>query len=1011
MSLGRSWRAWGLCVWLAVLMVNTASAQVPPGEDWRQADTDHFVITYPERLSGPVVERAAASAERAWDLLSRRFVVGPDDRVQLLLTDHADVANGFATPFPFNRITIFVSPPLDGSNISHFDDWLELVITHELVHTFHLELKGTLGTVLRGIFGRLPGAWPVFPSASTPTWFVEGLATYYESQLTGAGRVRGTWHDMVLRTAALEGVLGPVDQVSGSTPRWPHGNRPYVFGSSFLQHVSERYGEEAVAGFAQALAGQWIPFRLNAAAYDAFQGSVKHDWDAWRERITRDALDEKAAAEARAPLTEGERVGGAGRLAQQPLVSPDGSTLAYARSDGVERTQIRLSDPDGRNSRDFLRLNDVGTLAWTPDGDLVFPQLDFTDRYRIQSDLYRAGPDGTVVRLTEGARLSYADVAPDGGIVAVQEGGGTTSLVMVDPESGSVSPFVEGTSTLHWAYPRWAPSGNRVAAVRWEEGAFMDVVVIDVPSRRVVSVTRDRALDTNPTWTPDGRTLVWASDRSGIPNLYAADVSGRRELPEARQVTNLVGGAAHPSVDREGRWIYFSSYHADGWYVERIPFRPTEWFDAGPPHPRFQDRGPDYTAGAPNLGAAREYSAWPTLRPHYWSPLVIAAETALTASGASQNVIDPRLGITLAGADLVGRHSFSLAALLSLDGNRRFSGGFGYGYGGLGNPTLGMSVSQSWDAFPASFNVQLADSSVQEFFLLERERRALLSASFVRRRFRNASSLTLSGGLIRERLVLQGLDGSEGPTLSNPRPRRTLAEGQATLFASNTQVRAFSISAEDGVFGVVRGRIRRETDLDSSLRGMLGQDRGFEEITGEAGAFKAIDGPGFSNHVLALRISGGIGFGPGADAFHYEIGGAEGISEGVTGLGLFGGSPLLFPIRGYPEPSRFGRIAWSGSAEYRFPVALVDRGLGPLPLHFDRVHGAVFFDAGNAWGPELGVAGFENPRQEALASVGAEMSVILQPFYAGNLNMRFGVGYPLRVLSDPVFYLRIGSPF
>ncbi|MDH3225399.1 MAG: hypothetical protein OEO23_16890, partial [Gemmatimonadota bacterium] len=75
------------------------------------------------------------------------------------------------------------------------------------------------------------------------------------------------------------------------------------------------------------------------------------------------------------------------------------------------------------------------------------------------------------------------------------------------------------------------------------------------------------------------------------------------------------------------------------------------------------------------------------------------------------------------------------------------------------------------------------------------------------------------------------------------------------------------------------------------------------------------------------------------------------------------------------------------------------------------IHGSFFFDAGNAWGPELGVAGFENPRQAALASAGAEMSVILEPFYAGNLNMRFGVGYPLRVLSDPVFYLRIGSPF
>ncbi|NNM31705.1 MAG: hypothetical protein HKO53_01480, partial [Gemmatimonadetes bacterium] len=581
----------GVAAWM--IAAAPAAAQVPPNEDWHQVETPHFVVTFPARLEGPVVDRAAASAERAWELLSARFVEGPAGRVQLLLTDHADVANGFATPIPFNRITIFVSPPMDGTNISHFDDWLELVITHELVHTFHLELKGTLGSLVRGIFGRVPGSWPVFPSASTPTWFVEGLATYYESQLTGAGRVRGTWHDMVLRTAALEGKLGPLDQVGGSTPAWPHGNRPYVFGSSFLQHLSEQYGEEAVVAFAQALARQWIPFRLNAAAYDAFQGSAAEDWDAWRDRITREAEATRAALEAHAPLTEGEVVGGAGRLAQQPLVSPDGVTLAYSHSDGVERTQVRLSSPDGPGSRDLLRLNDVGTLAWTPDGDLVFPQLDFTDRYHIESDLYRATLSGDMTRLTEGARLSYADVGPGGRVMAVREGGGTTDLVLVDGESGEVSPFLDGSDQVHWAYPRWSPDGRRVAAVRWEEGAYMDVVVIDAASKAVTALTRDRALDTNPAWSPDGNTVIWASDRSGISNLYGVALTPAGSPGAVRQITNLVGGAAHPSVDPSGQWIYFSSYHSDGWYIERIPYRPETWFEPMALADRFAARGPD----------------------------------------------------------------------------------------------------------------------------------------------------------------------------------------------------------------------------------------------------------------------------------------------------------------------------------------------------------------------------------------------------------------------------------
>lgn len=997
-----------------------ADAQVPPDETWRQADTPHFVVTFPERLEGPLVERAAGAAERAWSLLSDRFVEPPDGPVQLLLTDHADVANGFATPVPFNRITIFVSPPMDGTNISYFDDWLELVITHELVHTFHIDMTGALGSVLRSLFGRLPGAWPVFPSASTPTWFVEGIATYYESQLTGAGRVRGTWHEMVLRTAALEGTLGPVDQVSGSTPAWPHGNRPYVFGSSYLQHVSERYGEDAVEAYARALASQWIPFRLNAAAHDAYETSLHEEWDVWRQRLTAEAEATVEALAAMAPLTQAETVAAGGRLAQQPVVSPDGSVLAWSRSDGVERTQIRVADPDGSSARDLVRLNDVGTLSWTPEGDLVFPQLDFTDRYHIESDLYRATTDGAVRRLTRGARLSYADVAPDGRrVVAIREGGGTTELVILDLQSMAVEPVLAAELDVHWSFPRWSPDGAWVAAVRWRPGAFMDVVLVDPASGTVRDVTRDRALDTTPTWTPDGTHVLWSSDRSGIPNVLAADVSAltasgsggssSNGLPRARQVTNLVGGAAHPSVDPASAWVYFSSYHADGWHIERIPFDRDSWFDPPPLDPRFAEGGPG-PGDPPPLGDSRPYSAGQTLRPYYWSPIITPAEAARTQAGALDNVIEPSVGVTVAGSDLVGRHGYALSAQISIDGER-FSGGAGYAWAGLGNPTLGASVSQTYDAAPRSFNVQFPDSSVQEFFLVEREQRALLSASFLRRRFRSASSVSFSGGLIRENLSLQGLDGSEGPTLSSPRPERTFVEGRVTLFASNTQVRAFSFSAEDGVFAIVSGRTRRETDLDGSLRGVLGEDRSFEEVTGEAAAFKALGGPGFANHVLAVRVSGGAGFGPGANAFHFELGGAEGAREGITGLGLFGGSPLLFPIRGYPEDYRFGRYAWSGSAEYRFPVALVDRGLGSFPLHVDRIYGSAFFDAGNAWGPDLGVANYDNPRREMLASVGAELSVIMLPFYSGRLTARFGFGYPLQVLSEPRFYVRIGNTF
>ncbi len=996
--------------------VRPALAQTPPpDEDWQQFRTDHFVITYPGRLD-ELARRAASRAERAYVLLAQRFVATPDGPVQLLLTDHADISNGFATPIPYNQITIFARPPMDGGSLSYFDDWLELVITHELVHTFHLDMAGGLGKVLRTVFGRLPMSWPAFPSASAPTWLTEGMATYFESELTGAGRVKGTWQEMVMRAAALDGAFTPVDQVSGHSPVWPAGNRPYVYGSRYLEHMAHLHGEGSIGDFARSLAGLYVPFRINAAARGAFGETVADSWAGWhRETVARyrslaDSLSRQA------PLTTGETVEEAGRLAHQAVVSGDGETLAFLRASGVDDPQIRLSNPDGSNPRSLTRINSTGgTLSWEPTGGLVFAQLDFTDPYRLTSDLYRANPDGSVERLTRGQRLTYADVSPDGTrAVAVQEGGGTNVLVLMDLATGDVTPLSDPDPDQHWALPRWSPDGRRIAAVRWIPPAMMDIVVLGDDGTVITEVTRDRAVDTTPFWTQDGSTVIWSSDRTGIPNIFAATLRAER-APEVRQVTHMLGGASHPSTDPLGRWIYFSSYHSNGWHIERIPFAPATWFTPLPMSARFATAAPrEETA----LGTEppRAYSALPTLRPYYWTPAARGPTRGTDQAGVRRDIIRPTVGLQTGGSDLVGRHVYSASARVSING-QRFAGGLTYGYRGFGNPALGFSLAQGYDASSRTLGVQFPDGSLREFFLVERERSARLSASFQRPRLKSFASLVLSGGFIREDLTLQDPEGNEGPTLRSPPPQRNLGEVRATLSGSTTSRRAFSFSREDGVSAFVSGRIRREMNLDPARRNALGQDRGFQDVVGEAAAFKAIGGPGFANHVLALRFSAGAGFGPGANQFHFDVGGAEGTRERVTGLGLFGGSSLLFPIRGYPENVRSGRIAWTASAEYRVPLALIDRGAGSFPVFFDRIHGTIFFDAGNAWGPDLNESGYDNPRRKTLASIGGELSAIVSPFYLRGIVLRFGAGVPLQAhppdlgKPDPVFYLRVGNPF
>ena len=230
----RRWLAWCACALAAALVPTAARAQIPADAHWRVIATPHFRVHYTPELE-PLARRAGARAEEAYAEIAAVFVRPPHRRVDLVVTDNVDFSNGFATPFPRNRVVVFAHPPVDDPSLAYYDDWMQLVITHELTHVFHLDYARALPRVPRLVLGRAPIS---FPNTTAPTWTKEGLAVYLESRLTRAGRIRGTMHEMALRTAILEGRFFSIDRASGDPASWPGGNTPYVYGSMFLDWMS-----------------------------------------------------------------------------------------------------------------------------------------------------------------------------------------------------------------------------------------------------------------------------------------------------------------------------------------------------------------------------------------------------------------------------------------------------------------------------------------------------------------------------------------------------------------------------------------------------------------------------------------------------------------------------------------------------------------------------------------------------------------------------------------------------
>lgn len=936
----------------------TAHAQLKPNAAWRQIETAHFNIIYEAGLDS-IARHAAERAEREHLRLSERLVRAPAGKIDLVLANNSDITNGFATPFPTNRVVIWVRPPVDYLGIQYYDDWIDLVITHELTHSFHMDQTGTVGRAVRAVFGRIPYAWPAFPVIGTPRWNIEGLATLIESQHTGAGRVYGSYHEMVVRTAVLEGALPPIDRVSGESPLWPGGERAYIYGSLFMDFVARRYGDSAHSRLIGKTRGSVLPplWRMDGIARQALGRSFRDLYGDWQAELE---MNYAALAESlrTSGITQGERLTTEGRWAVHPRVSPDQQHLAYVAENGRAVTATRIVDLR-TGQAEGIRRNGIGPVAWLSDNSgFVTAQYEFNSRYEIFSDLYVVR-NGQETRLTRGARAESPDVSPDGErLVYVQNAGGSNRLLVRDVATGTERVLIAESPDAHWTLPRFSPDGAPIAVQRWSRERGHDVVIVDVDGQ-VGPEIRTEGTDGAPAWSPDGRYVLFSSDRTGITNLYAQDVAGG----ELRQITNVLTGAFYPDVSRDGAWIYYSAYHADGFHIERIPFDVATWRAPQPAATPAELRHDttvvhDTPRVEVRTSEPRSYSSWPAFLPRYWLPFAWADSALGTFIGAQTS-----------GVDNIGRHTFG-AGLAGDVEHGRLAGYASYSYAGLGNPVLTIAARRDWDY---TGRVAIRDQNgeiIDQPGSYEREDLVALTASLANRRWRASNTLIFGAeGVVFNRGILGNARFRD--------PQDRLVGVVAGFGFASSRTPALAISPEDGVRGSVFARRRFEVDPAET-------DRSYTELSASGAAYKSTGGARFAHEVLVLRAS----------ALHRTD-----LGPGPTDVG---GVIDFLPVRGFSKRARIGFSAWTASLEYRMPLALIARGYRLRPLFVDRISAAFFADGGNASCTSeqraiyLSCAGVNANPAGPLISAGFELSANVGVLAFTPAWLRGGIGLPLR---------------
>ena len=223
-----------------------------------------------------------------------------------------------------------------------------------------------------------------------------------------------------------------------------------------------------------------------------------------------------------------------GDIALSPHVSPDGSRVAFS---GVtkEGWQILMYSLDLNRMVSFTRFGgDNYSPAWSSDGQ----NLAFSSSRTGNTEIYSvSAAGGNPRRLTQN---KAPDVSPTWNPKTNAEiawVSGRSGLPQIYTMASDGTNVVRVTDQGYAVSPSWSPNGQFLAFAwvrHYGPGApgASDIYVMDIASKQWAQLTHDGGRNDFPCWSPDGRHIVFQSNRTGKVQIWSmlADGSETRQL-------------------------------------------------------------------------------------------------------------------------------------------------------------------------------------------------------------------------------------------------------------------------------------------------------------------------------------------------------------------------------------------------------------------------------------------------------------------------------------------------
>ncbi len=536
--------------------------------DWAVLETPHLRLHYYAEEES-LARHLTAFAESVCVEFDGRFRLAPRKRVPLLLYAHhhlfqqTNASQGLISEGTGGLTELIKGRVL----IPHNGSWARLrwVTRHELAHWYMLDKLGTVIRQHRRTQVTLP-----------PLWFIEGFAEYCGTE----------WDEDaegLLRDAFVTGQAPPLtrsEAITGTVLM-------YKEGQSFLIRLGERFGREKIFDL---LDNWWRAEDFETAFRITFGERVEQADEEWYEHMR--ARYYPAVASAQSPDEAGVRLTRRGRYNLGPRVLPasapgDTAVRFCYFAAGETGIDLMLSEP-GVERRRERRLLRGGQSPQFESFHLFQNRPDASPSGRIVLSSKRGGRDAIYVVDSRNGRIERRFDPP--GLVAIND----PSLAHDDRFVVFSAMDFHGRADLYrvtWTEPR--PTFERLT-----NDEFDDIEPDVSPDGRFVVFASDRADlggrfalfrlslesgaiepfgvaasgdDRQPVFSPDGRWLAFRSTRGGTSDLWVRTAEPDRF---ARRVTRLLGPASDPDWLPGAGGLLFTAQRAVQFQTWRVTFDP-----------------------------------------------------------------------------------------------------------------------------------------------------------------------------------------------------------------------------------------------------------------------------------------------------------------------------------------------------------------------------------------------------------------------------------------------------